>query len=82
MKKKITETPCSTECARDRDSIVTTDNSRIGLGIPLWRKQNDITIRPIAFANRCLNYAEKNCSIGELEVLAVVWGLENFRFYL
>ena len=31
---------------------------------------------------RHLNDTEKNYSIGELELLAVIWGLEKFRFYL
>ena len=37
--------------------------------------------KPMAFTSRYLNYAE-NCPIGELELLAVVWGLEKFHFYL
>ena len=35
-----------------------------------------------AFGSRYLNDTEKKYSIGELELLAVVWGLEKFRFYL
>ena len=46
------------------------------------KKQNDETIQPIAFASGYLNGAEKNYLIRELELLAVVWGLEKFRFYL
>ena len=52
------------------------------LGITLWQKQADGELKPIAFGSRFLNDSEKNYSIGELELLAVVWGLEKFRFYL
>ena len=52
------------------------------LGIALWQKQSNNELKPIAFASRYLNDAEKKYSIGELELLAVVWGLERFRFHL
>ena len=48
----------------------------------LGQKQNNGELKPIAFASRYLNDAEKKDSIGEFELLAVVWGLERFRFYL
>ena len=60
----------------------TTDASETGLGATLWQKQDDGNIKPIAYGSRYLNDTEKNYSIGELELLAVVWGLEKFRFYL
>ena len=59
-----------------------TDASKTGLGIALWQKQDDGNIKPIAYGSRYLNDTEKNYSIGELELLAAVWGLEKFRFYL
>ena len=61
---------------------MTTDASATGLGITLWQKQHDGNTKPIAFGSRYLNDTEKKYSIGELELLAVVWGLEKFRFYL
>ena len=82
IKEMLTEEPCSAHYAKDRENIVTTDASRTGLGITLWQKQSDGEIKPIAFGSRYLNDTEKNYSIGELELLAVVWGLEKFRFYL
>ena len=80
IKKKITEIPCLENFARAIENVVSTDSNRTGRRITLWQKQNDDTIRPIAFTSRYLNNAQKNYSIGELELLAVVWGLGKFAF--
>ena len=77
----LTEGPCLAHYAKDKDNIVTTDASTTGLGITLWQKQDDGNTKPIAYGSRYLNETEKKYSIGELELLAVVWGLEKFRFY-
>ena len=53
----LTEIPCLAHFDRDRDTIVTTGASRTGLGITLWQKQTDNTIRPEAFGCRYLNDA-------------------------
>ena len=81
IKQTLTEGPCLAHYAKDKDNIVTTDASTTGLGITLWQKQDDGNTKPIAFGSRYLNDTEKKYSIGELEILAVVWGLEKFRFY-
>ena len=81
-KKMLTEEPALAHNAKDKDNIVSTDASKTGLGITLWQKQADGELKPIAFGSRLLIDSEKNYSIGELELLAVVWGLEKFRFYL
>ena len=82
IKQMLTEGPCLAHYAKDKDNLVTTDASKTGLGIALWHKQDDGNIKPIAYGSRYLNDTEKNYSIGELELPAVVWGLENLRFYL
>ena len=82
IEKMLTEEPALAHYAKDQDNVVTADASKTGLGITLWQKQADGLIKPIAFGSRFLNDSEKNYSIGELELLAVVWGLEQFRFYL
>ena len=82
IKQMLTEGPCLAHYAKDKENIVTTDASTTGLGITLWQKQHDGNTKPIAFGSRYLNDTEKKYSIGELELLAVVWGLEKFRFYL
>ena len=78
IKQMLTEGPCLAHYAKDKDNMVTTDASKTGLGITLWQKQDDGNIKPIAYGSRYLNDTEKNYSIGELELLAVVWGLEKF----
>ena len=78
----LTEGPCLAHCAKDKDHIVTTDASTTGLGISMWQKQDNGNTKPIAYGSRYLNDTEKKYSIGELELLAVAWGLEILRFYL
>ena len=82
LKKELTTQPCLAHYNGNKDNIVTTDASNTGLGIALWQRQNNNELKPIAFASRYLNDAEKKYSVGELELLAVVWGLERFRFHL
>ena len=81
-KKMVTELPCQAHFARYRHYQLTTDVIRTKLGITLWRKQNDNTIGPMAFASKYLNDPDKIDSFGELELLAVVLGIQKFRFYL
>ena len=82
IKQMLIEGPCLAHYAKDKENIVTTDASTTGLGKTLWQKQHDGNTKPIAFGSRYLNDTEKKYSIGELELLAVVCGLEKFRFYL
>ena len=57
------------------------DASKESLGACLEQKQNN-TWHPIAYASRFLNTNEQRYSINELELLAVVWSLEHFKYYL
>ena len=82
IKQMLTEGPCLAHYAKDKYIIVTTDASTTGLGITIWQKQDNGNTKPIAYGSRYLNDIEKKYFIGELELLAVLWGLEKFRFYL
>ena len=82
IKQELTKLPCLAHYNGNKENIVTTDASKTGLGIALWQKQCNNELKPIAFASCYLNDAEKKYSIGELELLAVLWGLERFRFHL
>ena len=62
--------------------ILTTDASTVGLGAVLSQVQEGIE-RPISFASRQLNKAEREraYSASELDTLAVVWATKYFRCY-
>ena len=48
--------------------------------MPRTKRKNNW--QPIAYASRFLNKNEQRYSINELELLAVVWSLEHFKYYL
>ena len=66
----------------DKEFILETDASGIGLGAVLSQKQDDGHLHPIAYASRSLNPHEKNYCISELETLGLVWAVRYFRPYL
>ena len=82
IKKLITQLPCLAHYNSNKETILTTDASTKGLGATLWQKQNDENFKPVGFASRFLSDTEKKNAINELELLAVVWGLEHFRLYV
>ena len=82
IKDMLTEGPGLARYAKDKDNIRTTDASKTCLGIAIWLKQTDRVLKLMAFGSRLLNDSEKNGSVGELELLAIVWRLQKLRFYL
>ena len=63
----------------DRNFLLETDASGSGLGTA---RQDDETVRPIAFASCTLQPHETNYGSTELEALAVVWAVKHFCHYL
>ena len=82
LKKLLTQLPCLAHYNPKSENILTTDASTKGLGATLWHEQKDGNLKPIGFASRFLLDTEKKYAINELELLAVVWGLEHFRLYI
>ena len=82
LKECITKIPCLAHYNAQSENIITTDASTKGLAATLWQKQKTGELKPIGFASRYLSDTEKKYVINELELLAIVWGLEHFRLYI
>ena len=57
------------------------DASGVALGVVLGHRKNKI-LHPIYFASKALNEPQKNYTVTEQELLAVVFAFEKFRSYL
>ena len=65
-----------------KKTLLVTDASNVGLGSVLIQQDDKGNVKIICYANRSLTDVEKRYSTFEKEVIAVVWGCENFRLYL
>ena len=78
LKGKLVKGPILTYPDFSKQFYVASDASNVGLGAVLLQKV-DRKLMPISFASRVLNSAERNYSVTERELLAVVWALKKFR---
>lgn len=82
LKQLLTSAPVLSYPDFQKPFVLETDASGSGLGAVLAQRQEDHTVRPIAYASRSLQAHERNYGITELEGLGVVWALKHFRSYL
>ena len=81
LKRLLTEAPILAFPDFEKEFILTTDASGIGLGAILTQMV-DGSERVVAFASRCLSKVEARYSATERECLAVVWAVRHFAVYL
>lgn len=62
--------------------VLTTDASGVGVGAVISQLQPGGAERPVAYASRVLNAAEKAYSQIEREALAIIYGVRKFHQYL
>ncbi|GFT10490.1 retrovirus-related Pol polyprotein from transposon 17.6 [Trichonephila clavipes] len=76
IKRTLTEAPILQLPNFSEQFNYFTDASGVGIGAVLQQNQ-----KPIAFASRTLNKAERNYTVTERECLAVIWALNKFKTY-
>lgn len=59
--------------------VISSDASTSGIGAALQQRDENGHLRPIGFASRSLNQAERRYPAVELEALSIVYGLQQFR---
>ena len=82
LKRLLTEAPTLVFPDFSKDFQLETNASGEGLGAVLAQKQEDGSVKPIAFASRTLQPHERNYGVTEMEALGVVWAVKQFRHYL
>jgi hypothetical protein len=82
LKRRITEEPILRQPQMDQQFELKVDTSRYAIGAVLMQRQEDSKHHPVGFYSATLNDAERNYDIYDLELLAVVKSLENWRTYL
>ena len=82
LKQLMTDAPVLAYPDFEQPFLLETDASGTGLGAVLAQKQEDGSVRPVAYASRTLQNHEKNYRVTELEGLGVVWATKHFRPYL
>jgi hypothetical protein len=82
LKRRITEEPILRQPQMDKQFELEVDASGYAIGAVLMQRQEDGKRHPVGFYSATLNDAERNYDIYDLELLAVVKSLENWRTYL
>jgi len=82
LKRRFTTEPVLAVPDRDQEMRVEVDALDCATGGMLSVKGADGKWRPVAFISNLLSLAERNYEIHDKEMLAVIWCLEDWRYYL
>ena len=82
LRTRLTKAPVLAYPQFDREFLLETDASGMGLGAVLSQEQDDKSIRPISYASRTLQPHERNYGISELEALGVVWAAKHESLFM
>ena len=82
LKQALSSAPVLAHPDPQRQWTVQTDASGVAIGGVLSQKQDDGTMRPVAYWSKKLSSAERNYSATERELMAIVKATEEWRVYL
>lgn len=82
LKRKFTEKPTLVHANPDLPFIVETDASNFAIGAVLSQRNEKNELHPICYFSRSLNKSERNYSIYDKELLAVISACKEWRHYL
>lgn len=82
IKSLVTTRPILAHPNYHKPFIVDVDASLVGFGAVLSQKDDQDTIRPIAFVSRATSRSERNYAATELECTAMTWALCKFTPYI
>ena len=80
LKEKLVSAPIIISPDWNSPFEVMCDASRVALCVVLGQRKNKI-LHPIYYASKALNEVQKNNTVSEQKLLAVVFALEKFRSY-
>ena len=82
LKEVMTSTTTLAHYDPHQKLVLACDASSVGVGVVLAHQYPDGSERPIAYASKTLNAAERNYSQLDKEALALVFGVKKFHKYL
>ena len=82
VKKALCSSPVLAIYDPNRETTLSADASSFGLGAVLQQKQEDGTLRPIAYISRAMTSTEQRYGQIEKEALALTWACERLADYL
>ena len=82
LKKAVMSAPVLAYPDPNKEYLLKTDASNLGLGAVLSQKQSDGRYHPVAFGNRISHGEEVNYHSAKLEFLAMKWSIKHFQTYL
>lgn len=82
LKASLTSQPLLALYHPTKETVLSADASSYGLGAVLLQRQEDKSLRAVAYASKSLTEAEKGYSQIEKEALAITWASDKFKDYL
>jgi hypothetical protein len=82
LRNRVTSKPVLAHPELDKPFELEVDASGFAIGAVLLQKKGDGKKHPIAYFSKTLNKAQQNYDVADLELLAVVMSLDNWRSFL